>query len=76
MYKELRLSQDELEFLNQFRDAVNDLSLVLKHYYHDIPLTLILGDNSDTVLDLLLSLEKTELRIHKLFLNLMRLVSG
>ena len=58
-------SSEELEFLEKFRDAVNDFSLVLKHYYRGMPLTLIPGDNSDYILDLLSRLEKNEPKIHK-----------
>ncbi len=63
--KEQYFSQEELEFLSQFRDAVNDLSLVQKHYYRDMSLTLIPGDNSGNILDLLSRLEKNEPKIHK-----------
>ncbi len=49
---------EEREVLTQFRDAINDLSLVLKYYHHDNALALIPGDNSQQVLDYLSKLEQ------------------
>ena len=49
------------EFLEEFRDAVNDLSLVLEYYNNQKKFALIPGDNSKSVLDCLLELERFRL---------------
>lgn len=56
----LRLSTEELKLLDSIRDALNDMSLVLKYYYRGRALALIPGDNSDKILDYISLLQRNE----------------
>jgi len=62
---EAMMMQLEREVLAHFRDAINDLSLVLKYYHYDNAVALIPGDNSRQVLDYLSRLEKCRFIRHR-----------
>ena len=57
--RSLTLKKQLEKKLSMIKDATNDMSLVLKYYYMGMPFALVLGDNSETVLNYLARLEKT-----------------
>ena len=61
----------ESELLAFIRDALNDMSLVLKYYYRDKAFAVIPGDNSNSVLDYLSILQRNEQKFqrHVVFLR-------